>query len=153
MFLQLSWKVRKSVFSPISLTEGLRPRPSWHASSVQQKKPIYYTIRYLFGSFRHLFCLPACHPSNQHARPFSTRPFSYSILIWRKRCDTSMLRSNEFREVSAWFRCVELEDECFGMLVCVLAAEGFNFWSMKLNLETSCFRSFVLSQKTAEYLS
>ena len=38
MFLQLSWKVRKSVFSPIPLTEGLRPRPSWHASSAQQKK-------------------------------------------------------------------------------------------------------------------
>ena len=37
MFLQLSWKVRKSVFSPIPLTEGLRPRPSWHASSAQQK--------------------------------------------------------------------------------------------------------------------
>ena len=38
MFLQLSWKVRKFVFSPIPLTEGLRPRPPWHASSAQQKK-------------------------------------------------------------------------------------------------------------------
>ena len=31
-------KFGKSVFSPTSLTEGLRLRPTWHASSVQQKK-------------------------------------------------------------------------------------------------------------------
>ena len=30
-------KIGKSVFSPTSLTEGLRPRPTWHASSVQKK--------------------------------------------------------------------------------------------------------------------
>ena len=68
MFLQLSWKVRKSVFSPISLTEGLRPRPSWHASSVQQKNlqnskywnscqgsttiPLYIQSAYLHGTYR-----------------------------------------------------------------------------------------------------
>ena len=35
---------------PIPLTEGLRPRPSWHASSVQQKKCYWCTspIRFLF---------------------------------------------------------------------------------------------------------
>ena len=31
-------KFGKSVFSPTSLTEGLRPRPTWHASSAQPKK-------------------------------------------------------------------------------------------------------------------
>ena len=31
-------KLGKSVFSLISLTEGLRPRPTWHASSILQKK-------------------------------------------------------------------------------------------------------------------
>ena len=36
----MSWKVGKSVLSLISLTEGLRPRPSWHASSAQQKKSV-----------------------------------------------------------------------------------------------------------------
>ena len=35
-------KVGKSVFSPTSLTEGLRPRPSWHASNVQQKKFLWW---------------------------------------------------------------------------------------------------------------
>jgi len=39
MFLQFNRKVSKSVFSPLALTEGLHPRPSWHASRVQQKKP------------------------------------------------------------------------------------------------------------------
>ena len=43
-------KVGKSVFSPTSLTEGLRPRPSWHASSVQQKKfSLVFRVNVIFA--------------------------------------------------------------------------------------------------------
>ena len=38
MFLQLNEKLGMSVFSLTSLTERLRPRPTWHASSTPQKK-------------------------------------------------------------------------------------------------------------------
>ena len=47
----------KSVFSLISLTEGLRPRPSWHASSAQQKKNLPLSLSF-FCSFSVLFLFP-----------------------------------------------------------------------------------------------
>ena len=44
----------KSGFSPASLTEGLRPRPTWHSSSIPQKKKwilVSFAVVLLYGLF------------------------------------------------------------------------------------------------------
>ena len=49
-------RFEKSVVSPASLTEGLRPRPTWHSISIPQKKVIIVDIYVIGASLLYFGC-------------------------------------------------------------------------------------------------